>query len=104
MVRVKMKDDKTNGSHILYLRVSKDDPFYYTAKTVDDELAFQATYRRCYPAVLAYCTRRLPLHDAQDVASDVFATAWRRRAASSTSRRCWGSSRLPESSSTTGSS
>ena len=48
--------------------------------TVDDEQAFQATYRRCYPAVLAYCARRLPLHDAQDVASDVFATAWRRRA------------------------
>lgn len=45
----------------------------------DEERVFQATYRRCYPAVLAYCARRLPLHDAQDVASDVFATAWRRR-------------------------
>lgn len=47
--------------------------------TSDEDRAFQAAYRRCYPAVLAYCARRLPLHDAQDVASDVFATAWRRR-------------------------
>lgn len=47
--------------------------------TADEERAFQGIYRRCYPAVLAYCARRLPVHDAQDVASEVLATAWRRR-------------------------
>lgn len=39
MIRVKMKDDNAKGSHVLYMRVSKDDTFFYTAKTTDDELA-----------------------------------------------------------------
>lgn len=43
MVRVKMKDDSVKGSHVLYMRVSKDDPFFYTVKTSDDELAQTAS-------------------------------------------------------------
>ncbi len=45
-----------------------------------DETWFEAMYRRCAPAVLAYSRRRL-MHqqDSEDVVVDVFATAWRRR-------------------------
>ncbi len=39
LVRVKMKDDGSKGSHILYMRVETTDTFYYIAKTADDDLA-----------------------------------------------------------------
>ncbi len=45
-----------------------------------DATWFEAMYRRCAPAVLAYSRRRL-MHqqDSEDVVVEVFATAWRRR-------------------------
>lgn len=43
LVRVKMKDDSQTGSHVLYLRELATDPFHWTAKTKDDELAQSAS-------------------------------------------------------------
>jgi RNA polymerase sigma factor (sigma-70 family) len=39
---------------------------------------YELMYRRLYPAVLAYCTRRLPPDEARDAAADAFLVAWRR--------------------------
>jgi RNA polymerase sigma-70 factor (ECF subfamily) len=49
-------------------------------ETTRDEAWFEAMYRRCAPAVLAYSRRRL-IHpqDSEDVVLEVFTTAWRRR-------------------------
>ncbi|MFE4464539.1 RNA polymerase sigma factor [Oerskovia sp. NPDC056781] len=41
------------------------------------ELEFSAMYREAYPHVLAYLRRRADGHDAEDLASEVFAVAWR---------------------------
>ncbi|KAA3640746.1 MAG: sigma-70 family RNA polymerase sigma factor [Armatimonadetes bacterium] len=39
---------------------------------------FSEIYRSTYPAVLAYCARRLGRLDAEDATMDVFAVLWRR--------------------------
>lgn len=39
LVGAKMKDDSKAGTHVLYLRDSVTDPFFYSVKTADDELA-----------------------------------------------------------------
>jgi RNA polymerase sigma factor (sigma-70 family) len=39
---------------------------------------FTCLFERHYPDVHAYCTRRIGYSEADDVAADVFATAWRR--------------------------
>ncbi|WP_336707049.1 RNA polymerase sigma factor [Oerskovia sp. USHLN155] len=41
------------------------------------ELEFTTMYREAYPYVLAYLRRRADGHDAEDLASEVFAVAWR---------------------------
>jgi RNA polymerase sigma-70 factor (ECF subfamily) len=41
---------------------------------------FEAVYRRHLPAVSAYLARRVDRSDVEDLASDVFAIAWRKRA------------------------
>lgn len=42
------------------------------------ESAFAAIYERYEPDIYAYCRRRFEADVAEDVASDVFATAWRK--------------------------
>jgi len=41
---------------------------------------FEAVYRRHLPAVSAYLARRVARDDVEDLAADVFAIAWRKRA------------------------
>lgn len=48
---------------------------------VDDEHeAFRTLYAEHYPAVLGYCLRRVHRDNAQDLVSEVFTVAWRKRA------------------------
>jgi RNA polymerase sigma-70 factor, ECF subfamily len=44
-----------------------------------DERWFERLYERNRPMVCAYCVRRVGSHDAQDIVSQVFGVAWRRR-------------------------
>lgn len=44
-----------------------------------DERTFEQFYERHQPAVCAYCVRRVGRHDGNDVVSQVFSVAWRRR-------------------------
>lgn len=44
-----------------------------------DEAWFERLYERNQPLVRAYCVRRVGSIDAQDIESQVFAVAWRRR-------------------------
>ncbi|WP_255491743.1 MULTISPECIES: RNA polymerase sigma factor [unclassified Actinotalea] len=44
-----------------------------------DDAWFEALFREHSTAVFRYLARRAPVHDAQDLAADVLATAWRRR-------------------------
>ena len=44
-----------------------------------DETAFQQIYRAYHPELVAYFRRRAHPDDAQDLAEEVFAVAWRRR-------------------------
>lgn len=46
----------------------------------DARAEFEAVYRRHLPAVSAYLARRVLRADVEDLAADVFAIAWRRRA------------------------
>lgn len=46
----------------------------------DDRAGFEAVYRRHLPAVSAYLARRVARDDVEDLAADVFAIAWRKRA------------------------
>ena len=47
----------------------------------DPQLRFEATFRRHYRDVAAYCRRRCPTpEDAEEAATEVFAVAWRRLA------------------------
>src|SRR5690606_15805284 len=46
----------------------------------DARAEFADVYRRHLPAVSAYLARRVPREDVEDLASDVFAIAWRKRA------------------------
>ena len=39
---------------------------------------FETLFRSHHQAVLSYCRRRMAASDAEDVAADVFAVAWRR--------------------------
>lgn len=45
-----------------------------------DEAHFRRVYERYRPEIVAYFLRRVDPNDAQDLAEDVFAVAWRRRA------------------------
>lgn len=45
----------------------------------DERQDFERLWDAHHPRVLAYARRRLPDHDAQDVAADTFLVAWRRR-------------------------
>ena len=48
---------------------------------VDDQHeSFQELYSEHYPAGLGYCLRRVHRDNAQDLVSDVFTVAWRKRA------------------------
>ncbi|MGN6273244.1 MAG: RNA polymerase sigma factor [Protaetiibacter sp.] len=46
----------------------------------DARAEFEAVYRRHLPAVSAYLARRVARDDVEDLAADVFAIAWRKRA------------------------
>lgn len=46
----------------------------------DARAEFEAVYRRHLPAVSAYLARRVDRADVEDLAADVFAVAWRKRA------------------------
>ncbi|MBN9141751.1 MAG: RNA polymerase sigma factor [Micrococcales bacterium] len=46
----------------------------------DVRAEFEAVYRRHLPAVSAYLARRVDRSDVEDLAADVFAIAWRKRA------------------------
>jgi RNA polymerase sigma-70 factor (ECF subfamily) len=46
----------------------------------DARAEFEAVYRRHLPAVSAYLVRRVARDDVEDLAADVFAIAWRKRA------------------------
>lgn len=50
----------------------------YRGTAPTGEGAFRLFYQGHYPEVLAYCRRRVGLHAAEDVAADVFTTAWRK--------------------------
>lgn len=43
LVRTRLKNDGVRGAHVLYLRDSVLDPFYYSVRTVDDEMAATAS-------------------------------------------------------------
>ncbi len=43
-----------------------------------NEAEFKVIYDRHFDSIARYCLRRLPEHIAQDAASEVFLTAWRR--------------------------
>ncbi len=45
----------------------------------DDHETFRALYTTHFPAVLAYCARRIGRDTAPDVTADVFTVAWRKR-------------------------
>ncbi len=45
----------------------------------DEHESFRDLYTEHYPAVLGYCLRRAHRDSAPDLASEVFAVAWRRR-------------------------
>lgn len=45
----------------------------------DDHEVFRSLYATHFPAVLAYCARRIGREMAPDVAADVFTVAWRKR-------------------------
>ena len=45
----------------------------------DADARFEQLYREHYPRVLAYALRRTRTDEAQEVVSETFATAWRRR-------------------------
>lgn len=47
----------------------------------DERAAFEDVYLQHLPAVSAYLARRVDRDDVEDLAADVFAIAWRRRAA-----------------------
>jgi RNA polymerase sigma factor (sigma-70 family) len=44
----------------------------------DDTMRFEELYRATYQDVLAYCRRRVPGEDADDVVSATYVAAWRR--------------------------
>jgi DNA-directed RNA polymerase specialized sigma24 family protein len=44
----------------------------------DADRRFEALFRDHHQAVLSYCRRRMVGADAEDLAADVFAVAWRR--------------------------
>jgi RNA polymerase sigma-70 factor (ECF subfamily) len=46
----------------------------------DARAEFEAVYRRHLPAISAYLARRVARDDVEDLAADVFAIAWRKRA------------------------
>jgi RNA polymerase sigma-70 factor (ECF subfamily) len=46
----------------------------------DARAEFEAVYRQHLPAVSAYLARRVDRDDVEDLAADVFAIAWRKRA------------------------
>jgi RNA polymerase sigma factor (sigma-70 family) len=51
-----------------------------TLRPDDDARRFERCFERNYRDIARYCARRLPKHeDAEDAATEVFATAWRRR-------------------------
>ena len=45
---------------------------------VNIEARFTSMFERHYNEVLAYCARRSTRSDADDIAAEVFAVAWRR--------------------------
>lgn len=45
----------------------------------DDHEVFRVLYATHFPAVLAYCARRIGSETAPDVTADVFTVAWRKR-------------------------
>lgn len=47
--------------------------------TIAEEASFRAMYEAYRPEIVAYFLRRCRPDDAQDLAEDVFAVAWRRR-------------------------
>ncbi|HLF61506.1 MAG TPA: sigma-70 family RNA polymerase sigma factor [Acidimicrobiia bacterium] len=46
--------------------------------TTEADQRFESLFRTHHQAVLSYCRRRMAATDAEDVAADVFAVAWRR--------------------------
>lgn len=47
-------------------------------RSPESDERFTALFARHYPEIHAYCTRRIGYGEADDVAAEVFATAWRR--------------------------
>lgn len=49
-------------------------------QATEQAASFAELFRRTYPSIVAYARRRLAADQVDDVVSEVFATAWRRRA------------------------
>lgn len=49
-----------------------------TVSASQDEAGFRRAFDQHYRDILAYAKRRSPIADAEDVAAETFATAWRR--------------------------
>lgn len=47
--------------------------------SIDGPEAFRQFFGRTYPAIVAYARRRVPADQVDDVVSEVYTTAWRRR-------------------------
>jgi len=48
-------------------------------QATEQAASFAELFRQTYPSIVAYARRRVPADQVDDVVSDVFATAWRRR-------------------------
>lgn len=57
-----------------------DDDAHVIARSLDDPEAFAIIFDRHHDAIFSYVAKRIGLDEAADVASDVFVTAFRKRA------------------------
>lgn len=64
--------DSASGGQLVGVRANE------AMSTPDSDSRFTALFERHHNEVLAYCTRRIPRVEADDVTAEVFAVAWRR--------------------------
>lgn len=58
--------------------ISRGSTFVGTVSASQDEAGFRRVFDQHYRDILAYATRRSSMADAEDIAAETFAVAWRR--------------------------